>query len=274
MTLRPSSAGARRRRPDPLDHARRQMIDQVDDPRDVEPFQQLGELRADALQRLDLGKQRIEDVGPHACGVLAPRATLAMPQQTALHRGHASRRGIESACSWRAHHRGTREADMMIGGFFDAHHASWGADERALFSELLEEQDVDIMAWAIGTPSRRSASRSDDRRPEASRLHPGRTMTRHASARPPRLRAADPGRRARRASCRARRRPRPGRARLVQERPGGRHRLRRDGDARAGRHGAVVRARGRGPDPARLGLPALRPRLPCAAGDGGAAGDA
>jgi antitoxin CptB len=52
---------------------------------------------------------------------------------------------------WRAHHRGTREADMMIGGFFDAHHASWGAHERALFAALLTETDVDIMAWAIGT---------------------------------------------------------------------------------------------------------------------------
>ena len=52
---------------------------------------------------------------------------------------------------WRAHHRGTREADMMIGGFFDAHHLSWTAEERVLFASLLEEQDVDIMAWAIGT---------------------------------------------------------------------------------------------------------------------------
>jgi len=40
---------------------------------------------------------------------------------------------------------------MMIGGFFDAHHASWTAGDRALFSEMLEEQDVDIMAWALGT---------------------------------------------------------------------------------------------------------------------------
>lgn len=40
---------------------------------------------------------------------------------------------------------------MMIGGFFDAHSASWNGDQRALFSALLEEQDVDIMAWAIGT---------------------------------------------------------------------------------------------------------------------------
>ena len=52
---------------------------------------------------------------------------------------------------WRAHHRGTKEADLLIGGFFDAHHASWNADERALFAAMLEEQDVDIMAWAHGT---------------------------------------------------------------------------------------------------------------------------
>lgn len=51
---------------------------------------------------------------------------------------------------WRAHHRGTREADMMIGDFFDVHHASWGPEERALFGEMLGEQDVDIMAWALG----------------------------------------------------------------------------------------------------------------------------
>ena len=52
---------------------------------------------------------------------------------------------------WRAHHRGTREADMMIGGFFDRHSGGWSADERILFDEMLNEQDVDIMAWAIGT---------------------------------------------------------------------------------------------------------------------------
>jgi antitoxin CptB len=53
--------------------------------------------------------------------------------------------------AWRAHHRGTREADMLIGGFFDAHHSLWGADERAQFEAMLDEQDVDIMAWAHGT---------------------------------------------------------------------------------------------------------------------------
>jgi antitoxin CptB len=52
---------------------------------------------------------------------------------------------------WRAHHRGTREADMLIGGFFDAHHQHWESGEREIFAEMLDEQDVDIMAWAHGT---------------------------------------------------------------------------------------------------------------------------
>ena len=63
-----------------------------------------------------------------------------MPSEAELKRLH-----------WRAHHRGTREADMLIGGYFDAHYASWSAAERALFTTMLEEQDVDIMAWAHGT---------------------------------------------------------------------------------------------------------------------------
>ena len=52
---------------------------------------------------------------------------------------------------FRAWHRGTREADLLIGGFFDRHHAGWDEAEIDWFEALLEEQDVDIMAWAIGT---------------------------------------------------------------------------------------------------------------------------
>ena len=52
---------------------------------------------------------------------------------------------------WRAHRRGTYEADLLVGSFFDAYHQSWDSDDRALFAELLEEQDVDILAWAAGT---------------------------------------------------------------------------------------------------------------------------
>jgi len=52
---------------------------------------------------------------------------------------------------FRAWHRGTKEADLLIGGFFDAHSAQWDDAQIALFEQLLEEQDVDIMAWAMGT---------------------------------------------------------------------------------------------------------------------------
>ena len=52
---------------------------------------------------------------------------------------------------FRAWHRGTREADYMIGGFFDRHHDSWSDAQIGWFEDLLAEEDVDIMAWAIGT---------------------------------------------------------------------------------------------------------------------------
>ena len=52
---------------------------------------------------------------------------------------------------FRAWHRGTREADYMIGCFFDVHHAGWSAAERDWFEALLDEEDVEIMAWALGT---------------------------------------------------------------------------------------------------------------------------
>jgi antitoxin CptB len=54
---------------------------------------------------------------------------------------------------FRAWHRGTREADYMIGCFFDRHHTAWNTDEIDLFERLVEEDDVDIMAWALGTQS-------------------------------------------------------------------------------------------------------------------------
>lgn len=51
--------------------------------------------------------------------------------------------------AYRAWHRGTREADYMIGGFFDRYHAQWTDADIAWFEALLEEDDVDVMAWAL-----------------------------------------------------------------------------------------------------------------------------
>ena len=50
---------------------------------------------------------------------------------------------------FRAEHRGTREADFMIGGFCNAFSADWNDSEIKWFEAFLEEQDVDIMAWAM-----------------------------------------------------------------------------------------------------------------------------
>lgn len=52
---------------------------------------------------------------------------------------------------YRAWHRGTREADMMIGGFCDRYAQHWTAEQQAWFERLMDEQDVDIMGWAMGT---------------------------------------------------------------------------------------------------------------------------
>lgn len=50
---------------------------------------------------------------------------------------------------FRAWHRGTKEADLLIGGYFDRLSAGWDAIAMDWFEALLEEQDVDIMAWAL-----------------------------------------------------------------------------------------------------------------------------
>lgn len=52
---------------------------------------------------------------------------------------------------FRAWHRGTREADYMIGGFFDRYHADWVEADIVWFEALLDEDDVDVMAWALQT---------------------------------------------------------------------------------------------------------------------------
>ncbi len=52
---------------------------------------------------------------------------------------------------FRAWHRGVREADMLVGGYYDRWHDSWSDAELDWFEALLEEQDIDVLAWAMGT---------------------------------------------------------------------------------------------------------------------------
>ena len=71
-------------------------------------------------------------------GIAAALRPAAMDHDTRL-----------SRAKFRAWHRGTREADYLVGGFFDKYHAEWDEQDLAWFEALLDEQDVDILAWAL-----------------------------------------------------------------------------------------------------------------------------
>jgi antitoxin CptB len=60
---------------------------------------------------------------------------------------------------FRAWHRGTREADLILGPFADKAVEGWKADELALFADFLEENDPDIYDWLMdkATPPPRFA---------------------------------------------------------------------------------------------------------------------
>ena len=49
--------------------------------------------------------------------------------------------------SWR---RGTKEMDLLLGPWADAHLAGLAEERLALYDRLLEENDQDLMAWFLG----------------------------------------------------------------------------------------------------------------------------
>ena len=51
---------------------------------------------------------------------------------------------------FRAWHRGTREMDLLFGGFADSHLAGLGEAQLDQFERLLENSDPDLYAWLTG----------------------------------------------------------------------------------------------------------------------------
>ena len=51
---------------------------------------------------------------------------------------------------FRAWHRGTKEADLMMGRFADAHIDTLSPDLLLQFEALLNAQDLDVYNWIIG----------------------------------------------------------------------------------------------------------------------------
>jgi antitoxin CptB len=52
--------------------------------------------------------------------------------------------------AFRAWHRGTRETDLILGRFADAHLPSFSESEVAQFESLLDTPDPDIFNWVTG----------------------------------------------------------------------------------------------------------------------------
>jgi antitoxin CptB len=51
---------------------------------------------------------------------------------------------------YRAHHRGMKEVDLILGGFADAHLATMDAQGLDTFEQLLDIPDPQIYAWMAG----------------------------------------------------------------------------------------------------------------------------
>ena len=51
---------------------------------------------------------------------------------------------------FRSWHRGTRESDLILGGFADAHLAGFDAGQLDRYEALLECSDVDLFDWITG----------------------------------------------------------------------------------------------------------------------------
>jgi len=51
---------------------------------------------------------------------------------------------------FRSWHRGTREADLILGRFADAHLAGFSPEQLDRYAALLEKSDPDIYDWLTG----------------------------------------------------------------------------------------------------------------------------
>ena len=68
-----------------------------------------------------------------------------------------ARRKRLSMRSWR---RGTKEMDLVLGPYADAHLAAMPPAQLVLYDLLLEENDIDLWAMVLGQMNRFCASRS------------------------------------------------------------------------------------------------------------------
>jgi antitoxin CptB len=131
------------------------MPQQIDDERAGDAVEELGELRPDAGQHRDRRKQSVEDGGSHAGSLYLPDTSAKSTLLTAL---SAIRRKRLLYRSW---HRGTRESDLILGRFADAHIAAFDEPQLDRYEALLECSDADLFDWVTGRASPPAAHDND-----------------------------------------------------------------------------------------------------------------
>jgi antitoxin CptB len=65
---------------------------------------------------------------------------------------------------YRAWHRGTKEMDLVLGPFADAHLEGFGAADLDRLETLMDEEDTDLLKWVMGqepVPADRDAALLD-----------------------------------------------------------------------------------------------------------------
>jgi len=68
---------------------------------------------------------------------------------------------IRRKLRFRSMRRGTKESDLVIGGFAEAHLHALTEDQLASFEALLDENDQDVLSWVIGMTSPPAAYDTD-----------------------------------------------------------------------------------------------------------------
>src|SRR3546814_9438891 len=114
------------------------MKQHIDDALQRQPFQRPGKCRANALEGSRFSKERIENLGAHRYRHFFRRKLMGLAS--------ACRREMDFCIMdretrlkrlyFRAWHRGTKEADLLIGGFFDQNATGWNDRSEEHTSEL------------------------------------------------------------------------------------------------------------------------------------------
>ncbi len=154
-----------------IDDARRRQSSFVRRPQ--QGVQAFLHFRPDASESLGFGKERIENCRSHVLAHVPEnaRASKSIPLHTAVLRPKQSRVRMVDAqhrdldarrrqLLWRATHRGTRELDLVLGGFAAAHIATMNETELAELEQLVGLDDPRLTEWILGGSSVDGACRS------------------------------------------------------------------------------------------------------------------